>query len=115
MGLQYSNQGLLHIDCFSDADWAADKDDIKSIVGYCVYFGPNLISWCSKKQGVVSRPSTESKYRALTMAASEVFEIISKKLKIGVNWVSIKKAILKQNLMQILNEFKTIMNKSTKI
>ncbi|KAH9703865.1 hypothetical protein KPL70_011249 [Citrus sinensis] len=29
MGLQYSNQSPLHIDCFSDADWAADRDDRK--------------------------------------------------------------------------------------
>ncbi|KAH9751439.1 reverse transcriptase Ty1/copia-type domain-containing protein [Citrus sinensis] len=44
MGLQYSHQGPLNIDCFSDADWAADRDDRKSIAGYCVYFGPNMIS-----------------------------------------------------------------------
>ena len=49
IGLQYSQQGPLNIDCFSDADRAADRDDRKSIVGYCVYFGPNMISWCSKK------------------------------------------------------------------
>ncbi|KAH9689176.1 retrovirus-related pol polyprotein from transposon RE1 [Citrus sinensis] len=88
MGLQYSNQGPLHIDCFSDADWAADRDDRKSIAGYCVYFGPNLISWCSKKQGVVSRSSTESEYRALAMAASEVLWLKSLLTEIGISLAS---------------------------
>ncbi|KAL9451482.1 hypothetical protein AB3S75_013113 [Citrus x aurantiifolia] len=88
MGLQYSHQGPLNIDCFSDADWAADRGDRKSIAGYCVYFGPNLISWCSKKQGVVSRSSTESEYRALIMAASEVLWLKSLLTEIGISLVS---------------------------
>ncbi|KAH9685572.1 retrovirus-related pol polyprotein from transposon RE1 [Citrus sinensis] len=89
MGLQYSHQGPLNIVCFSDADWAADRDDRKSIAGYCVYFGPNLISWCSKKQGVVSRSSTESEYRALAMAASEVLWLKSLLTEIGISLVFI--------------------------
>ena len=78
MGLQYSNQGPLLIDCFSDADWAADRDDRKSIARYCVYFGPNMISWCSKKQGVVS----------LAMAASEVLWLKSLLTEIGISLAS---------------------------
>ncbi|KAH9770188.1 reverse transcriptase Ty1/copia-type domain-containing protein [Citrus sinensis] len=88
MGLQYSNQGPLHIDCFSDADWAADRDDRKSIARYCVYFGPNLISWCSKKQEVVSKSSTKSEYQALAMAASEVFWLKSLLTEISISLVS---------------------------
>lgn len=38
---------------------ASDKDDKRLIVGYCFYFGPNLVLWCSKKQVMVSRSSTE--------------------------------------------------------
>lgn len=51
---------------------ASDKDYKKLIAGYCFYFGPNLVLWCSKKQVMVFRSSTEPEYRALAMIASEV-------------------------------------------
>lgn len=42
-----------------------DKNDRKLVAGYDIYLGPNLVSWSSKKQPVVSRSSTEAKSRAL--------------------------------------------------
>ena len=38
------------------------KEDKRSTSEYCVFFKGNLILWKSKKQSVVSRSSTESKY-----------------------------------------------------
>lgn len=72
LGLQFYSSGFINLECFSDADWVADRDDRKSIAGYCVYLGPNLVSWCSKKQAVVSHSSIESEYRALAMTTSEL-------------------------------------------
>ncbi|KAH9686754.1 Disease resistance protein [Citrus sinensis] len=89
LGLQFYNHGSFQIDCFSDADWAGDKDDRRSVAGYCVYMGPNLVSWCSKKQAVVSRSSAESEYRALAMVAAEVLWIRSLLTEIGITLSSI--------------------------
>ncbi|KAH9682619.1 retrovirus-related pol polyprotein from transposon RE1 [Citrus sinensis] len=74
-GLQFFSSGSLKLTAYSDADWGADPDDRRSVGGYCVFLGSNLISWSSKKQPIVSRSSAESEYRALAMATSEVLWI----------------------------------------
>ncbi|XP_058777060.1 uncharacterized mitochondrial protein AtMg00810-like [Vicia villosa] len=37
------------VQLFCDADWASDPDDRRSPSGAVIYFGPNLVSWWSKK------------------------------------------------------------------
>ena len=59
----------------SDADWASDEKDRKSISGYCFYFHHCLISWSSRKQRTVSTSSTESEYYALTNTVKEAIWI----------------------------------------
>lgn len=56
----------------SDADWAGDISDRKSMSGYCVYLGNNLIIWSSRKQSTISRSLTEVEYRALAPTAAEL-------------------------------------------
>ncbi|PKU61453.1 Retrovirus-related Pol polyprotein from transposon TNT 1-94 [Dendrobium catenatum] len=64
--------GDLTLRAFTDADWAADSTDRKSISGYCTFLGPTLVSWTVKKQVTVAKSSTEAEYRALSAATSEV-------------------------------------------
>uniref|UniRef100_A0A803NUD0 Reverse transcriptase Ty1/copia-type domain-containing protein n=1 Tax=Cannabis sativa TaxID=3483 RepID=A0A803NUD0_CANSA len=48
------------IDVYTDADWAGDKNDMRSTSGYFTFVGGNLVSWRSKKQSVVARSSGEA-------------------------------------------------------
>lgn len=73
------DQGLLlhphptssRIFAYSDADWAGCVDTRRSTTGYLIYHGANLVSWCFKKQPIVSGSSAESEYRALSHACAE--------------------------------------------
>jgi hypothetical protein len=50
---------------YSDADWASDTVNQKSVLGSTAMFYRGLISWSSKKQQSVATLSCESKYIAL--------------------------------------------------
>ncbi|XP_058192154.1 secreted RxLR effector protein 161-like [Rhododendron vialii] len=71
-GLHYAAHSSLELRAYSDADWAGDPTDRRSITGYCFFLGDSLISWRSKKQTVVSRSSTEAEYRALADTTQEL-------------------------------------------
>ncbi|KAI0527444.1 hypothetical protein KFK09_003045 [Dendrobium nobile] len=51
--------GPMILRSYTDADWAANTTDRKSISGFCTFLGPNLVSWSVKKQTMVARSSTE--------------------------------------------------------
>ncbi|XP_042487362.1 uncharacterized mitochondrial protein AtMg00810-like [Macadamia integrifolia] len=57
---------------YTDVDWAGCPDTQRSTTGFCTFMGPNLISWGSKKQPIVSRSSSEAKYKALAVTVSEM-------------------------------------------
>nr|GAT45508.1 predicted protein [Mycena chlorophos] len=56
---------------FTDADWANNRDDRKSISGFVSTLAGGAISWSSKKQPSVALSTMEAEYIALSHAARE--------------------------------------------
>nr|XP_020150308.1 uncharacterized mitochondrial protein AtMg00810-like [Aegilops tauschii subsp. strangulata] len=71
LGLTLTASASTDLVAYSDADWAGCPDTRHSTSGYCVYLGPSLISWSSKRQPTVSRSSAEEEYRAVANAVAE--------------------------------------------
>lgn len=68
----------LNLVAYSDADWAADQSDRRSITGYCFSLtkcGP-VISWRSKKQPTVALSTCEAEYMALAATTQESLYLV---------------------------------------
>ncbi|GJR08760.1 uncharacterized mitochondrial protein-like protein [Tanacetum coccineum] len=63
---------FLDLRAYYDSDWAGDSVTRKSTTKFCVFLRDSLISWKSKKQDVLSRSSTEAKYRVMAVTTSEI-------------------------------------------
>ncbi|GJX81287.1 uncharacterized mitochondrial protein-like protein [Tanacetum coccineum] len=70
--LLFPSTSALDLRAYCDSDWAGDVVSRKSTTGFCIFLGDSLISWKSKKQDVLSKSSTEAKYRAMTVNTSEI-------------------------------------------
>ncbi|KAI1005576.1 hypothetical protein K3495_g2643 [Podosphaera aphanis] len=76
---------------YSDADWASDKADRKSVSGGVVMFYGGPISWPSRKQRSVATSSCNSEYIALSISAkqgqwvAQVFRDLNRSGYIGKN------------------------------
>ncbi len=66
-----SLRGFMHNLGCSDADWASDPGNRRSISGYCFFFQGSLVSWSAVKQHAIALSSTEAEYYTLTHAFKE--------------------------------------------
>ena len=75
MGIMYDQCGgsaTTAISGFSDADWASNEIDRKSISRYTFLMGGGAISWTSKKQSIMALLSMEAEYIAATLATKQI-------------------------------------------
>lgn len=71
-GIKLCGSDKITLQGFCDSDWGSCVDSRRSVTGYIMLLGRSPVSWKSKKQGTVSRSSSEAEYRAMASAAAEV-------------------------------------------
>jgi hypothetical protein len=62
----------VHLQAWSDSDWAGDKEDRKSTSGYFLQLGSCVISYRCQKQALTATSSTAAELIALSLATKEV-------------------------------------------
>ncbi|XP_056158421.1 secreted RxLR effector protein 161-like [Syzygium oleosum] len=71
LGLFYKKGERSDLLGFTDSDYAGDMDDRKSTSGYVFMLGSGAVSWCSKKQPIVTLSTTEAEFVAATSSACQ--------------------------------------------
>ena len=94
-GLLLRSSSSFILSTFSDADWAGCPNDRRSTSRYCIYHGPNLISWSLQKQHTVSRSSIESEYYGLAKCYSR-----SNMDSISPSWIRISPKVSSYSLVR---------------
>ncbi|KAK2414048.1 putative mitochondrial protein [Trifolium repens] len=99
-GLFFRKTNERNVSIFTDADWAGSITDRRSTSGYCAYVWGNLVTWRSKKQGVVARSSAEAEFRAMAQGICEglwihrVLEELKMKIELPLKLYSDSKAAI---------------------
>jgi hypothetical protein len=66
-----SGSGSAAVKVYTDADWAGDKADAKSMSGAIILLGDGAVHWTAKKQSQVSLSSMESEYVAMVIGVQD--------------------------------------------
>lgn len=69
--LEFRRGGHSVIEGFSDAEWANEMNNRRSVTGFLFALHGGVIAWCSRKQKTVALSSTEAEYMALSAACQE--------------------------------------------
>ncbi|CAL2259306.1 unnamed protein product [Prunus armeniaca] len=70
-GIHYKKGGDGELLTFTDSDYAGDMEDRKSTSGYVFLMSSCAVSWCSKKQPVVTLSTTEAEFVAAAVCACQ--------------------------------------------
>ena len=72
LGIFYDCNLKLRLNCYSDADYAADCKTRRSTSGFVFSLGSGAISWSSQRQKCVALSTAESEYYAASHAVKEL-------------------------------------------
>lgn len=78
-GFLYKNYGHISITTYSDAGYARDKGDRKSIISYLIFIG----DIAKQKQDLLFRSSVEAKYRFITHTTCELLWLNNLQISLG--------------------------------
>jgi hypothetical protein len=81
--IEYHKKGSRDPTGYSDADWAQNKGDRKSVTGYIFEMAGAPVTWSSKGQATIALSSTEAEYVALTATAREAIWLRSVLAEMG--------------------------------
>lgn len=71
-GLFFPVASSLQLRGFANSYWETCQDSRRFVTGFYMFLGDALVSWKSKKQGTMSKSSSETKYQAMILYACEV-------------------------------------------
>ncbi|GJS68489.1 retrotransposon protein, putative, ty1-copia subclass [Tanacetum coccineum] len=64
-----NSEAELRVDCYCDAEFETDRDDIKSRTGYVFILNGGAVNWKNSKQSTTAMSATEAEYIAASEAA----------------------------------------------
>nr|KYP49028.1 hypothetical protein KK1_029231 [Cajanus cajan] len=74
-GILFKRNSNVKLEAYTNVDYAGSIVDRRSITGYCTFLGGNLVTWRTKKQGVVARSSAEAEFRAMAQGICELLRL----------------------------------------
>ncbi|XP_043717840.1 uncharacterized mitochondrial protein AtMg00810-like [Telopea speciosissima] len=83
-GIYFQAESDLQVRAYCDSDWVSCPMTRRSTTGYCIFLGPILVSWKTKKQHTISRSSAEAEYRAMANTTCELTWLASLLRDIGL-------------------------------
>ena len=74
-GIHYKKKGSGKLLAYTDSDYAGDIEDRKSTSGYVFLMNSGAVSWCSKKQPIVTLSTTEAEFVAAAICTCQAIWI----------------------------------------
>lgn len=91
LGIKFTADSMMKLECFTDADWGGNLADRKSTSGVMCFLSGGPISFKTRKQAVVAQSTTEAEYIASNLGVREILgaKNVLEELSVKVDGVSL--------------------------